>query len=94
MKSRGQMLTETFKRMDQLGITEAEDIIAELARELEEAKDTVQITEEPPILSGGFDLTEDIKKRIYMIEYRDDGTAVLYLDGGGNRCVPPPHGEI
>ena len=87
------MLTETFKRMDQLGITEAEDIIAELAREMEEVKDTVQITEEPTMLSGCFELTEDIKERIYMIVYRDDGTVVLYLDGAEIDASPPLCGE-
>lgn len=36
--TRGQLLTATFKRMDALGITAAEDIIEKLAEENEECR--------------------------------------------------------
>ena len=82
MKTRGQLLTETFKRMDSLGITEAEDIIYQLAKELDELSQAEPALEEaPPILEAGgsFELTKEMQDRVYSIEYHDDGTAMLFL---------------
>ena len=82
MKTRGQLLTETFKRMDSLGITEAEDIIYQLAKELDELSQTEPALEEtPPILEAGgsFELTKDMQDRVYSVEYYADGTVTLYL---------------
>ena len=67
MKTRGQLLTETFKRMDSLGITEAEDIIYQLAKELDELSQTEPALEEaPPIMEavGSFELTKDFSVRL------------------------------
>lgn len=40
--TRGQLLTSTFKRMDVLGITAAEDIIEKLAEENEECRKHIE----------------------------------------------------
>lgn len=40
-KQRGRLLTATFQRMDRMGITEAEDIIAALAEEIERYREKI-----------------------------------------------------
>ena len=96
MKTRGQLLTETFKRMDSLGITEAEDIIYQLAKELDELSQAEPALEEtPPILEAGgsFELTKEMQDRVYSIEYNADGEVMLYLDnyfGADSTEVSPP----
>lgn len=52
--TRGQLLTATFKRMDELGITNAEDIIEKLAIENEEYRQKIAALEKecyscPPV---------------------------------------------
>lgn len=102
MKTRGQLLTETFKRMDSLGITEAEDIIYQLAKELDELSQAEPaLKEAPPILEAGgyFELTKEMQDRVYSIEYYADGTVTLYLANdsdttiscAGNKAEVSPH---
>lgn len=96
MKTRGQLLTETFKRMDSLGITEAEDIIYQLAKELDELSQTEPALEEaPPIMEavGSFELTKEMQDRVYSIAYKADGEVMLYLDNyfGADSTEVSPH---
>ena len=68
--------------MDSLGITEAEDIIYQLAKELDELSQAEPALEEaPPILEAGrsFELTKEMQDRVYSVEYYADGTVTLYL---------------
>lgn len=97
MKTRGQLLTETFKRMDSLGITEVEDIIYQLAKELDELSQAEPALEEAlEILEAGgsFELTKEMQDRVYSIEYKAGGEVMLYLnncyDADSAEVSPPP----
>ena len=86
--SRGQLLTATFKRMDSLGITEAEDIIAELAKEIEEYKSQIKTDGNPresknePATPAIYpcDIPEDLRKKISSIDIGADGSVSMYFE--------------
>ena len=86
--TRGQLLTYTFKRMNLQGITEAEDIIAKLAEEIEEYKSNIkkmsnahmqQIETVQPVLHP-CDIPEDLRKKISSIDIGADGSVSMYFE--------------
>lgn len=95
MKTRGQLLTETFKMMDSLGITEAEDIIYQLAKELDELIQAEPALNEEPMMESRepFELPKELLDRVYSIEYKADGEVILYLDNyfGADSTEVSPH---
>ena len=89
MKNRGKLLTETFRRMNDMGITEAEDIIAQLAQELEEIKSMAVIHEETPAVGIALpEMSEDMKNRIYIIEIGLDGSMSIYFRNTAEEVSP------
>lgn len=89
-KERNELLTKTFMRMDKMGITEPEDIIAEQAKEIEEYRannkwmeehnNAASFSTEDVIKS----ILNDLKERIYSISI-SDGAMDIYFDSE-NKC--------
>lgn len=88
VKERGRLLTETFKRMNALGITTAEDIIEELAEEVEEYRSNIkemsnthmQQTEAVQPVIYPCDIPEDLRKRLSSIDIGADGSVSMYFE--------------
>lgn len=98
MKTRGRLLTETFKRMDSLGITEAEDIIYQLAKEMDELSQAEPALNEEPMMESRepFELPKELLDRVIMIEYGPDKTTVyfdIYLKYDNAEVSPHPEAE-
>lgn len=80
MSDRGRLLTDTFRRMNDMGLTEAEDIIAEMAEEIENIKNmTVVRNDDHKICSLLPDMPECLVKRIYSIDISADGSMSIYF---------------
>lgn len=89
-KERNELLTKTFKRMDRMGITEPEDIIAEQAKEIKEYRANIKWMEEHNN-AASFSIEDviksilnDLKERIYSISIVD-GAMDIYFDSE-NKC--------
>lgn len=86
IRDRGRLLTETFKRMDLMGITNAEDIIYELAQEIEGYRDTIEqmkaqdSTKQINIAISPDSIPEDMRKRIASMYIGADGSVSLYFE--------------
>lgn len=97
IRDRGRLLTKTFKRMDAMGITNAEDIIYQLAQEIEGYKliiEQIKIESEQKrqvnIALSPADIPEDMQKRITSMDIAADGSVSLYFENFYNELPVSP----
>ena len=94
MTERNVLLTKTFKRMDKMGITQAEDIIAQLACEIESYRDTIEqmkaqdSTRQTNIAISPDSIPEDMRKRIASMDIGADGSVSLYFENFYHESFP------
>lgn len=94
VKERGRLLTETFKRMNALGITTAEDIIEKLAEEIERYREKIAGLEKGFHASYPLDvlyhIPEPLLWRVYSVDIASDGNVSIYFDSQGDIVSPHP----
>ena len=85
-KQRGRLLTATFQRMNALGITEGDDIIATLAEEIEGYREKIEqlnkchISGAEPAIRFS-DIPDALMRRLSSMDVSPDGSVSLYFDG-------------
>lgn len=86
-KQRGRLLTATFQRMNRMGITEAEDIIAALAEEIERYREKITGLEKSgsskatPVINFE-DIPETLLNRMDSMDVSFDGSVSMYFNHG------------
>lgn len=97
-KVRAQLITNTFKRMERLGISQAEDIIVQLAAEHEDYKNKIkELEEQLNNHASGVDFTkfpEKLINKIASITTYSDGTVIFDCSIRNEDDINPPRSPL